>query len=105
MTINQRIKIGIVFLVHSKIENGTAHQITRHINLATSFALRDMAYILEPLGKIEYTWKIFINEKNISSGKTMGMIDVQKYKSNANKGENEKGKKRRSLLQKVKSVK
>ena len=33
------------------------------------------------------------------------MIDVQKYKSNANKGENEKGKKRRSLLQKVKSVK
>ena len=35
----------------------------------------------------------------------MGMIDVQKYKSNANKWENEKGKKRRSLLQKVKSVK
>jgi len=90
MTINQRIKIGIVFLVHSKIENGTAHQITRHINLATSFALRDMAYILEPLGKIEYTWKIFINEKNISSGKTMGMIDVQKYKSNANKGKMKK---------------
>ena len=35
MTINQQIKIRIVFLAHNnahnKIENGTAHQITQHI--------------------------------------------------------------------------
>jgi len=30
MTINQQIKIKIVFLTHNKIENGTAHQITQH---------------------------------------------------------------------------
>lgn len=31
MTINQQIKIRLVFLAHNKTENGTAHQITQHI--------------------------------------------------------------------------
>jgi len=31
MTINQQIKIRVVFLAHNKIENGTAHRITQHI--------------------------------------------------------------------------
>ena len=35
----------------------------------------------------------------------MKMIDAQKYRSNANKEEDGKGKKSRSVLQKVKSIK
>jgi hypothetical protein len=53
MTINQQIKIRVVFLGHNKIENGTAHQITQHIRYgyalpfgtlptATSYMLRTL---------------------------------------------------------------
>ena len=43
MTINQQIKIRIVFLAHNKIENDTAHRITAYTLRAYAFALRDIA--------------------------------------------------------------
>jgi len=58
MTINQQIKIRVVFIAHNKIENGTAHKITQHIrygyalpfgtllpSVATSYMLRTLEVI------------------------------------------------------------
>jgi hypothetical protein len=69
MTINQQSKIRVVFLAHSKTENGTAHQITQHIrygltplpfrtllpSVATSYILRAIYKIPNPtFGKQSY---------------------------------------------------
>jgi len=66
MIINQQIKIKVVFLAHNDRER-TAHQITQHIHHSYALPFGTLptatSYMLETLGKIEYTWKIFISEK------------------------------------------
>ena len=64
MTINQQIKIRVVFLAHDKIENDTAHRITQHIrygyalpfgtllpSVATSYMLKTLYEIPTPIFK------------------------------------------------------